>query len=489
MPLGRRQRSKTRAGHTERVSSLELPSPPPVVDGVSGAGARLSAWLDQIGIKSPAQRDAAGAAAWSIVSATVLALLLGALVASEQISLQPRQSVLIVGVGTAQCLFLAIRRTHPTACILIVSALQVVFSAALPTDLVLLGAGPVVAAFTVGSLLKLSPLVGVLALSLAIQIVGSIAVAAAGLSLDRGPLGLSAAIGWGIVATGSPALFLISAASIGAGWALSRERQRLIRAWVAATVEHQAMRTSAAVATERTRMARELHDIAAHHLSGLIIQAAAAERTVDTEPERAKQLIRDVRVQGRETLSDMRAIVGILRDTEGGVRRGDGNTPIPGLEQLDALISSSRASGDDITWKVLGPTISLSPLADVTAYRIAQEALANARRHAPTAPVTVTVTTTAQLLVLKIENLLNFVGITESEIDDELSSVHSPTAGLGSSGHGLLGMRERATLVGAELIVGMSEDNVWQVIFKVPLIDDGPGAATTVAPMRSGRET
>lgn len=487
MRLGSKRCSKVRAGHTKRVPTLELPSPPPVVNGVSGAGARLLAWLDRIGIQSMAQRDAAAALAWSVLSAAVLALLLGALVASEQISIHPQQSALIIGIGTAQCLLLAIRRTHPIVCILMVSVLQVVFTAALPTHLVLLGAGPVVAAFTVGSLVTRPPLVGVLASSLGLQVVGSIAVAATGLSPDREPLGFSAAIGWGIVATGSPALFLVSAASIGAGWALSRERQRLLGAWVAATVEHQAMRTSAAVATERTRMARELHDIAAHHLSALIIQAAAAERTVDSNPDRAKQIIREVRAQGRETLADMRSIVGILRDTEGGVRRGDGDAPIPGLEQLESLIDSSRALGDDITLKMLGPTISLSPLADVTAYRIAQEALANARRHAPTAPVTVTITTTSNRLVLMIENPLRTGEIAESAFEYDLSPVRTSAAGVSFQGHGLLGMRERATLIGGQLMIGLGEDDVWRVIFQLPLVDDRSSAEAFAAPDRKER--
>lgn len=468
------------------MSTLDLPTPPPEVSGALGTGAPLTAWLDRMGIRSPVQRDAAAALLWTILSAGVLTLLLGALAASGQISLQSQQGAVIVGVGAAQCLLLAVRRTHPIVCILTVSALQVVFSAALPTDLILLGAGPVVAAFTLGSLVMRFPLVGVLALSLGIQIVGSTAVAVAGLSPDRGPLGLSAAIGWAIAANGSSALLLISGAAIGAGWALSRERQRLMGAWVAATVEHQAMRTSAAVATERTRMARELHDIAAHHLSALIIQAAAAERTVDTEPERAKQIIREVRVQGRETLADMRAIVGILRDTEGSGRRGDGDTPIPGLEQLEALLDGARALGDQITWRVLGPTISLSPLADVTAYRVTQEALANARRHAPTAPVTVMMRTTPTRLVLMIENALYSVKTANGADDSNLSPGRPLAAETRSQGHGLVGMHERAALVGAQLTAGIVDDNVWRVVFELPLVEDGFLAEVSLAPTRKG---
>lgn len=460
-------------GHTRPVPSPPLSSPVSVADGVSGTGARLSAWLDRIGVRSPVQRDVAAAVAWSILSGIVLTLVLAALAASGQASLHPQQGALIAGLGAVQCLLLAVRRTHAILCLLAVSALQVVFAGALPANLVLLGPALMVAAYTVGTLLAPRLLVSVLALSLGIQLVGAIVVAFAGLAPDQRPLGFSAAVGAGIVAIGSSALFVISAASIGAGVALSREKQRMISAEVAATVEHQALRTNAAVATERTRMARELHDIAAHHLSALIVQAAAAERLVDTEPAHAKQIIREVRAQGRETLADMRSIVGILRDTGGAVPRGDGDTPIPGLDQLEALIDAARASGDTIMWRASGPAIDLPPLADVTTYRIAQEALANARRHAPTAPVTVMLTTTPTLLILTIENALNSGDVEVAGVDFEVSPTRPPATDTGPPGHGVLGMRERAALVGSRLAIGPTSDNAWRVVLELPIDREG----------------
>lgn len=416
----------------------------------------------------------------------VLTLLLVALAASEQVPFQFEQGAVIVVVGGVQCLLLAVRRSHPIFCLLAVAALQVVLTAALPPNLTLLGAGPLVASYTVGLLLAPRRLAGVLALSLAIQAIGTIVVIAANLFPTREPVDLTVAIGVGIVAMGSPALFEILAASIGAGVALSRERQRMIRARAAALVEQQAMRTSAAVATERTRMARELHDIAAHHLSALIVQAAAAERLVDTEPERAKQTIREVRAQGRETLTDMRSIVGILRDTDGAAPRGDGNTPIPGLQQLKALIDAARASGDEITWLTSGPTISLPPLADVTTFRIAQEALANARRHAPTAPVTVTTTTTPTRFVLEVENALISERVASRGVDSDFAPARAAATEVSSPGHGLLGMRERADLVGAELTVGIKGDHVWRVVFELPIDEDDAPVELFTAPTGTG---
>lgn len=483
------RRAQVQADHTRLVPAPLLSSPVSVVDGVSAAGARLSAWLDRIGVRSPVQRDVAAAVAWSILSVIVLTLVLGALAASGQTSFQPQQGALIVGLGAVQCLLLAVRRTHPIVCLLAVSALQVVFAAALPENLVLFGPALVVAAYTVGTLLAPRLLVSVLALSLGMQVFGAIVVAFAGLSPDRGPLGFTAAVGAGIVATGSSALFVISAASIGAGVALSREQQRMISARAAAIVEHQALRTNAAVATERTRMARELHDIAAHHLSALIVQAAAAERLVDTEPAHAKQIIREVRAQGRETLADMRSIVGILRDTGGAVPRGDGDTPIPGLDQLEALIDAARASGDTILWRVSGPTINLPPLADITTYRIAQEALANARRHAPTAPVTVVLMTTPTRLVLEIENALTLEGIMGQGVDSDLSPAGPSATEAGLPGHGVLGMRERAALVGARLAVGPTNDNAWRVVLDLPIDTVDPPTEESSDSTRDGDES
>jgi signal transduction histidine kinase len=478
MPGAAKGRSSTRTGHTRRVPAADPYSLLPAVDDLPGSLARVSGWLDRVGMRTPVQRDDAGAVAWSVLSAAVLLLLLGPMVATEQIRLQPEQVALIVGLGAVQCLILVVRRIHPIVCLLAVSTVQVVFSAALPPDVGLQSAAPVVAAYTAGLMLAPRPLMGALALSLVVQAVGASVASAAGLSPGREPLGVAAGIGDGLLATGSAALLAVAAASVGAWIALRRDQRRSIRARAAATVEHQAVRTSAAVAAERTRMARELHDIAAHHLSALIIQASAAERLVDTDPERAKQTIREVRGQGRETLDDMRSIVGILRDTEGDAPRADGNAPIPGLEQLETLIDAARTSGDRITWRASGPTIVLPPLADVTTYRVAQEALANARRHSPTAPVTVVMVTTPTRLVLVVENALAPDETVAGGADSASVRAWS-AAGSGAPGHGLLGMRERAALVGATLTVGATADDTWRVTFDLPIDDDASG---TIAP-------
>ncbi|RIJ53918.1 histidine kinase, partial [Clavibacter lycopersici] len=107
----------------------------------------------------------------------------------------------------------------------------------------------------------------------------------------------------------------------------------------AESLEHQATLSRAAVAAERTRMARELHDVAAHHLTALVVQAGAAERLVDLDPERAKDSLRGIRLQGRETLDALRSIVGILRQAPDGEGGDAGTAPVPGLADLPGLVA------------------------------------------------------------------------------------------------------------------------------------------------------
>jgi signal transduction histidine kinase len=144
---------------------------------------------------------------------------------------------------------------------------------------------------------------------------------------------------------------------------------------------------------------------------------------------------------------------------------------------LETLIDAARTSGDRITWRASGPTIVLPPLADVTTYRVAQEALANARRHSPTAPVTVVMATTPTRLVLVVENALVPDETVAGGADSTPVRARSAT-GSGTPGHGLLGMRERAALVGATLTVGATADDTWRVTLDLPIDDDASGTIT-----------
>jgi signal transduction histidine kinase len=405
--------------------------------------------LGRIGVRTPLGRDVVLAAVWTVVTVALLAGLVGAgEFVGASCSIPAAQITVVIVLAVVQCLPLALRRRWPVATLLTIGVVQAGLLAVLPTGLAIWTAAPVVAAYTVGSLLPTRRAVTVALVAIGVETVGAVVGATA---VVKQALGAGAGIGGlgGVGASGSSvlveALALVGtavlvngiSASVGSWVALRRRHESDSRARAAESAEHHETLTRSAVAAERTRMARELHDIAAHHLTGLVVQAGAAERLVDVDPERAKESLRSVRSQGRETLDSLRSIVGILRET------GDdatGTAPVPGLRDVGELVAAARTAGTVVDERVEGELPTLAPLADVTAYRTVQEALANARRHAPDARVLLTTTARAGRLVLVVEN--------------DVARGRVSTA---PAGYGLVGMRERAALVGGQLEAGLVE--------------------------------
>lgn len=404
--------------------------------------------LARVGVRTPFGRDVALAAVWTLVTVALLASLVGAgefLGASK--SIPAAQITVVLVLAVVQCLPLAFRRRRPVATLLVISVVQAGLLTVLPTGLAVWTAAPVVAAYTVGTLLTTRTAVGWLLVAIGVETVGAV-IGAAGaakqlLGAEPGLGGLGGVDGLSPVGAAVEALALVAtavlvngiSASVGSWVALRRRHESDSRARAAESVEHHETLTRSAVAAERTRMARELHDIAAHHLTGLVVQAGAAERLVDVDPERAKESLRSVRSQGRETLDSLRSIVGILRET------GDdatGTAPVPGLRDVGGLVAAARAAGTVVDERVEGELPTLAPLADVTAYRTVQEALANARRHAPGAGVLLATTVRQGRLVVVVEN-----------------AVPRGPASSAPAGYGLVGMRERAALVGGLLEAGV----------------------------------
>ena len=261
-----------------------------------------------------------------------------------------------------------------------------------------------------------------------------------------------------LLAAGFLLLLYAGAALGGMAVAARRRYTELLHEQAAGRAAQERGRVQAAVTAERSRMARELHDIAAHHLSGLVVQAAAAERLVDRDPEAAKEATRAVRAQGKETLANLRAVVGVLRDSDPEPARTGGHdidpeagAPVPGLAVLDALVDAARASGDELDVTVRGQPYFLPPLADITAYRVLQEALANARQHAAGGPVRVVWDWAPSEVRLEVANPLP----------------DRPTGVRLRPGYGLVGMRERAQLSGATLEAG-PVGGTWRVRLTVP---------------------
>jgi signal transduction histidine kinase len=229
-------------------------------------------------------------------------------------------------------------------------------------------------------------------------------------------------------------------------------RARLVdalRERAAAAEREKERRAEEAVRRERTLMARELHDIAAHHLSGIIVGAQAADALRLRDPERAGEYIRQVQSDARTTLHNLRQTVGLLRaDSTGEL------APVPSLEQLPTLVAEASTAGTPVELVESGEPRALGPLAGIAVYRMVQESLANALRHAPGASRTVEVEYLASAVRVSARN-------GPAPVRD--ASIDAP-----HEGYGLIGMAERAELIGAELRTGPTTDGGWANTLQIP---------------------
>jgi signal transduction histidine kinase len=217
------------------------------------------------------------------------------------------------------------------------------------------------------------------------------------------------------------------------------ERDETRRAMADTLQDHAAM-------GERTRIARDLHDIVAHHVSAIAVQAETARLTTPGLPAEGRKHLEAIGDTARDALNEMRRLLGVLREDDGGSQRA----PQPGLAQLGELVETARASGTSVQLTVSGRIVSLPPGIDLCAYRILQEALTNARRHAPGAAVEVSIRYAARSLKLRVHDDGPGAGETEPE------------------GHGLLGMRERAIMVGGTLSAGTAPGGGFVVEAELP---------------------
>ena len=202
-----------------------------------------------------------------------------------------------------------------------------------------------------------------------------------------------------------------------------------------------------AVATERARIARELHDVVAHSVSVMVVQAGAARTMIERRPEGATEALRAVEEQGRGALDELRRLLGLLSEEAGGAALA----PAPGLDAVGALVEGVTAADLPVELTVTGRR-PLPPGLDVTAYRIVQEALTNALKHAHGARAEVVVAMDAASLRIEVTN-----------------TAGHPVLGAPGAGLGLLGMRERVALFGGELEAGPLGDGGFRVAARFPL--------------------
>ena len=213
-------------------------------------------------------------------------------------------------------------------------------------------------------------------------------------------------------------------------------------------------RAARAVAEERARIARELHDVVAHHVSVVVIQAEGAAAAFDRDPGAARSALASIQSTGRMALAEMRRLLGVLRDADPG--GGEDHQPQPSVERLDGLIEDLRKSGLAVELAVEELDEGRVPLPEgvgVSAYRIVQEALTNTLRHAPGAKAHVRLVYEPAALDLEV-------------LDD--GAVDGGRA-LDGDGHGHVGIRERVSMLGGELELGPREGGGYRVHARIPL--------------------
>ena len=203
----------------------------------------------------------------------------------------------------------------------------------------------------------------------------------------------------------------------------------------------------AAVAEERARIARELHDVVAHSISVMTIQAGAARLLLDQDPERAEEPLLSIEETGRETLAEMRRLLGVLRRD----MAADTLEARPTMANLESLVEEVRASGLPVELSVAGEAGHIGPGVDLAAYRIVQEALTNVRKHAGLVPTRVAVRYGSSALEVEVEN----------------DAGTRPNGGAGA-GHGLVGMRERVAVCGGTLDAGAKREGGYRVHATLP---------------------
>ncbi|MFD2092188.1 sensor histidine kinase [Blastococcus deserti] len=236
-------------------------------------------------------------------------------------------------------------------------------------------------------------------------------------------------------------------------WAAGASIRARVEAAVAAQTrarlaeERQQRAAAAAVADERDRIARELHDVVAHSVSVMVMQAGALRRMLPPDQARALGVAGTVERTGREALAELRRMLGLLRNDDDRVPLA----PQPGLARIPELVGSTEAAGVPVTLDLEEPPAVLSPGVDLCAFRIVQESLTNVIKHAGPASVHVGVRFPAGAVVVEV-------------VDDGRGGV--PT---GDSGHGLLGMRERVAVFGGELTVGPLPSGGFAVRARLPL--------------------
>lgn len=245
-------------------------------------------------------------------------------------------------------------------------------------------------------------------------------------------------------------VFVVAALAFGNTMARRREYETALVERASELEREREEKARRAVFDERVRIARELHDVVAHHVSVMGVQAGAARRVLQRSPAQAEEALSNIETASRQAVAELQRLLGFLR-REGEV---DELTPQPGLGQLDALAEEVRHAGLHVEISVEGQVRPLPPTIELSAYRIVQESLTNTIRHAGATKATV---------LLRYEPR-----VLQIQVTDDGTGLHSNGEGE-SPGHGLIGMRERASLHGGRLSAGPRPEGGFGVSASFPL--------------------
>lgn len=263
---------------------------------------------------------------------------------------------------------------------------------------------------------------------------------------DRGDPGLTAAV--------------TTYATYAVGWGLGmyartrREYTNVVEERARLLERERVSQAREAVADERARIARELHDAVGHALNLIVIQAGGAQRVFESKPKLVRDTLASIESTGREALTDMERMLDMLRDVEG---EGDELSPQPSLSHIEQLAAQVKQAGLPVDLTIEGTRVTLPSSVDLSAYRIIQEALTNALKHAGPARAHVTIR--------------HLPGSLELEITDDGRGAAGELVGIEKRGRGLIGMKERVALFGGELNAGPRPEGGFRVHASLPFTD------------------
>jgi len=326
------------------------------------------------------------------------------------------------------CLVLAWRRRYPVTVLASSSAAVAVYSLLGYVNGAVLIA-PVVALYTVASQVSVRRAIAFATVTLAVLLTVTAA---------NNPFGHISGGGFDLI----PGMV---AAALLAGIAVANRR-----AYAASIRDRAEQDARRQVDEERLRIARELHDVVAHTMATINVQAGVAAHVLPTQPEAVAEALQAIKTASKEGLRELRAILNVLRQADD----SDPVQPAPGLAQLDALVEGARRAGLPITLAVAGEPFPLPAAVDLAAYRIVQESLTNAIRHAGPANATVK---------LRYQPDEITIDVTDT------GTGSGPGAAGGTAGHGQAGMRERAAAVGGTVQTGPRPGGGYQVIARLPV--------------------